>query len=60
MTRTDLTIAEHYCDAITWAQSRSGSWGNSQVGCQRAATTQVDGHWACSQHAKNPPKNGWN
>jgi len=65
MSRHDIKIAEHYCEARTWAQDRSGTWGNSNIGCQRAAVVQVPdnyGHlcWACGQHAKNPPKNGWN
>jgi hypothetical protein len=62
---SDITIAEHYCEARTWAQDRAGSWGNANVGCLRAATTQVTDdrgseHWACSQHAKKPPACGWN
>ncbi len=43
------------CDART---ARQASWGGS--GCQRWAVTQVDGHWACKQHAEKPPPNGWN
>jgi len=42
------------CDART---ARQASWGGS--GCQRWAVTQVDGHWACKQHAEKPPPNGW-
>jgi hypothetical protein len=55
-----ITDAEHFCEARTWRQDRDATWGGSQFGCQRAAVTQVAGHWACTQHAKNPPKNGWN
>jgi len=50
-----------YCDARTHAQSRSGSWGPSQIGCaRRAQVITEDGHYACNQHAKKPPANGWN
>jgi hypothetical protein len=65
MSRRSAKIADHYCDARTWAQDRSGSWGSSRIGCQRAAVTQITDdrghtHWACKQHAQTPPKNGWN
>lgn len=60
-------IADHYCEARTWSQDRSGTWAGSHRsnGCQRAAKGQVEDshgflHWACGQHMKNPPKNGWN
>jgi hypothetical protein len=53
---------EVYCEAKTYAQARSGTWAGSQAtnGCQRKAVTQVNGHWACRQHAARPPANGWN
>jgi hypothetical protein len=46
---------EHDCEARTWKQPRAGGWGDSRLGWQRAAVTQVDGHWACRQHADHPP-----
>lgn len=61
MVRHDITRAEHYCEAKTWEQTRSGSWAGSNNGCQRAAKDLTpDGHWACAQHAKTPPACGWN
>ena len=60
-------MADHYCDARTWSQASSGTWAGSHSsnGCQRAAKGQVEDefgnlHWACGQHMKNLPKNGWN
>jgi hypothetical protein len=35
------------------------NWGLPIMSCRRDAVTQVDGHWACKQHAKRAPKNGW-
>ena len=53
-----------FCQAKTWAQTRSGGWGNSNVGCLRRAVTEVDDGqgnrvWSCGQHAARPPANGW-
>jgi hypothetical protein len=57
----DTKLAEHYCQARTWGQDRAGGWGNSRIGCARAATGQdKDGHWACTQHLNKPPACGWN
>jgi hypothetical protein len=56
----EIKLAEHYCEARTWKQARAGSWGDSNIGCNRPAVTQVEGHWACKQHADKPPANGWN
>jgi hypothetical protein len=60
--REDLKLAEHYCEAKTWAQARSGTWAGSSAsnGCQRAAIAMTDGHWACRQHLAKPPACGWN
>src|ERR1700752_3343050 len=58
-----VKYAEHYCEARTWSQSRSGTWAGSHAsnGCQRAAKGRTpDGHWACGLHLKNAPANGWN
>ena len=49
-----MSEEQRRCDART---ARQASWGGS--GCQRWAVTQVDGHWACKQHAEKPPPNGW-
>jgi hypothetical protein len=49
----------HYCEAKTWRQSRAEDWGESNIGCKRLAVTQVEGRWACKQHAENPPVHGW-
>jgi len=67
MSRHEIKVAEHYCEARTWSQDRSGTWAGSHSsnGCQRAAKVRVTGkdgydHWACAQHAKHEPKCGWN
>jgi hypothetical protein len=43
--------AGHKCEAKTK--------NHREERCKRAAITKVDGHWACKQHAKKPPPNGW-
>lgn len=56
-----MKFAARYCEARTWQQARSAGWGNSNVGCQRAALFLTpDGHWACKHHYDRPPANGWN
>jgi hypothetical protein len=56
-----LKLADHYCEARTWSQARSGTWSGSNNGCQRAAVGQdAKGNWGCGPHLKKPPVNGWN
>jgi hypothetical protein len=60
--RKQMKLAEHYCQARTWAQERDGTWGGYRNGgCGRAAVAQTaNGEWGCRQHLNNEPKNGWN
>jgi hypothetical protein len=44
------------CEARTWRQAQ---YGGAEPACQRGAVTEVDGRWACKQHAEEPPPHGW-
>ena len=45
-------MKEHQCEARTK--------NHGEFRCKRAAVAQLrNGHWACKQHAKKKPPNGW-
>jgi hypothetical protein len=41
----------HQCEARTK--------NHGEFRCKRPAIKKVNGHWACKQHAKKKPPNGW-
>jgi hypothetical protein len=51
----------HQCEARikNFATHDTASANHREFRCKRPAITKVNGHWACKQHAKKKPPNGW-